>query len=656
MCTGRHASLKALPRRDRLCGPAAPPWHSRARSPRPGRRNAVLASRAQRLRINPFTAMAGGVSVARLWEVILLSALLIFIPGCGSGGGSSDADGEEISATLVRDAAAAVYDAIEDGQDLEPVLAAVLEVFGIHTFGPTELDAARMHIAGGVPTLLTAQLRDLAAAMDAGVLVSLDSFIGEMNDRDAVIRDSGTPLTRQFLSNLFAHYQLKPVYGPAEKLPALIVALASERAVRRDVTDSDPVWGDGYLDPLQFTLMLYAVLYSVEKPVQSGAQTIALNLLAAAAEPSSVIETLRSLRRGLIAGEIGKFVQVPLELTQASSVVLCASVLIYGHKTTVQADPDEIWHDDGAKPAHSRLTTTLVFQDNYWDEFEQFDHRDFLGLLGCNPPPRGPVAGNPVEWSTDLVPRHGNFDFMQEITGSDGQANSVFRTVKETTSPARRTPQNVRATLGTVTVRINGLVPGWSRLEWIVTRAKPVGRSGASGWKSLFVFYYVDPCNPEATSSVELAHTLAPAVVSDVCVDQWQGTSSSTGPLWEAGADVTWKVDAASSTAQVVSYYPEGTVRATRYFADGCTVAPASAQIARTDGILTVDYATNPPSYTGDSSTSWEGVVTCGEFSFGSEISVKWFVGAGSLSPDDGDITDLQSHGGVTYNFTFGRQ
>ena len=60
---------------------------------------------------------------------------------------------------------------------------------------------------------------------------------------------------------------LKPVLdaeelGRRDLLQALVLCLGQERAARRGEGDSDPIWGDEYLDPLQLLLLHQAIAYA----------------------------------------------------------------------------------------------------------------------------------------------------------------------------------------------------------------------------------------------------------------------------------------------------------------------------------------------------------------------------------------------------------
>jgi hypothetical protein len=265
------------------------------------------------------------------------------------------------------------------------------------------------------------------------------------------------------------------------------MALAAERAARLDVPDPDPVWGDGFLDPLQFTLLLHAVLFSGSEESPARIFAAPISPLAGGTSPENFV---KGRIRGVIAGKIGKELEVPLTKGQAAKASLCASLLLYGHKLTGAAQPNPIWHNDGVKPAVSKVEVALVFQDDYWNNYLEID-RWLLEKAGCVLPRQGPVAGKPVEWdATHLIPDHGSFDLTQSVTDDDGHAFATFRTVPETTPPNRRTFEHQRSVQGYVTARVSGLVPGWSRLEWIVTRLNP--KTGAEADANLEVRYYDD--------------------------------------------------------------------------------------------------------------------------------------------------------------------
>jgi hypothetical protein len=104
------------------------------------------------------------------------------------------------SAMAVRNVAQKVYDAAETGQGLKAYVAAVLEAFGIKAVGANKLSVAEARLANGRPTLLNAQLLDLANAFADATLVSVDSFITELNKKGARVEARGKPLTSEHRS------------------------------------------------------------------------------------------------------------------------------------------------------------------------------------------------------------------------------------------------------------------------------------------------------------------------------------------------------------------------------------------------------------------------------------------------------------------------
>jgi hypothetical protein len=212
----------------------------------------------------------------------------------------------------------------------------------------------------------------------------------------------------------------------------MVMALAAERAARLGLPNPHPVWGDGYLDPLQFTLLLYSALYSGSEQIPTRNTVAMLSRQADKPTPGGFVKKRVS---GIITGEIGKKIEVPLTPGQGAQTSLCGSLLLYGHKLTGQAEPNPIWHNDGMKPSLSTITATLRFLDDYWDNYLPID-RWLLEKAGCKLPRHGPVAGKSVEWDAPyLSPDHGSFDLTQAVTDDNGEAFATFRTVNETTPP-----------------------------------------------------------------------------------------------------------------------------------------------------------------------------------------------------------------------------
>jgi hypothetical protein len=96
-----------------------------------------------------------------------------------------------------------------------------------------------------------------------------------------------------------------------------------------------------------------------------------------------------------------------------------------------------------------------------------------------------------------------------------------------------------------------------------------------------------------------------PTGCAEPATETWQFTGHAL-----AAADLTWT--RADTSGCVDTFQPSGTVHVTQ--PPSCTTwsaDPPSAPVASTDGTLTVDRSTNPPTYDVQGITDWQATVTC---------------------------------------------
>jgi hypothetical protein len=153
-----------------------------------------------------------------------------------------------------------LYDAVAEDAGVADTLAEIFEALGVPVL-EAERDEAevRARLAAGEPIVLDVQLQAMAGGFRNGSLVDLDSFFAAYSELGVSAENPPGPFTRAHLSGRLAHLVGKPEILPGELLPALVFALGHERASRLGGGSSDPVWGDPYLDPLQFALLSYAI-------------------------------------------------------------------------------------------------------------------------------------------------------------------------------------------------------------------------------------------------------------------------------------------------------------------------------------------------------------------------------------------------------------
>jgi hypothetical protein len=295
-------------------------------------------------------------------------------------------------------------------------------------------------------------------------------------------------------------------YEPGEVLPAFVLALGQERASRFPTENADPIWGDGLLDPLQLTLLLYAVSYSAadtqtyQAPLTAGAMDRGINisfigesiqapLPVGPAKGGPIVDWVKDQIQGEVEGAVQDSIGVPLDKAEAAQVSVCASLLLYGHKIKVTTNPKLIYHKDGTHAWSTRVDAVLTFQDDYHDNYLPINRWMLENLGNCDLPRQGPVEGKPLEWSvSDGLAGHGNYNIVPAATGDGGTASANWQTIPETTPVDQRTFANQRDAVGAAIVRAGSLVPGWSGLERIVGALKDTGNTGDS---PITVIYYV---------------------------------------------------------------------------------------------------------------------------------------------------------------------
>jgi hypothetical protein len=569
------------------------------------------------------------------------------------------------SARALDGVARNIYDTLVAKQDLKPYISGVMTAFGVPPLGEADVATVDARFSQGLPLMFIPQVAEMADAFNDGGYISLDSFIASANAKGAKQKGTTNPLTRNYLTQKFAAFAGKMQYAPGQVLPAFVLALGKERARRFPPANPDPLWGDGLLDPLQLTLMLYAVSYSSAAPLPAQAPLLSVAafnsaiVLASAVNP--IEEFVKDQIKDQLTGELQDAVEIPLGEREAAQVSVCASLLLYGHKVRVTATPNLIYHrqTDGTAPWSTRVDALLTFEDDYWDNYLAID-RWMLNTLGnCTLPRRGPVEGKPIVWSmSDGLIAHGNYNITPAATDVDGKGVANWQTVVETTPLARRTFDNQRDAVGAAIVRAGSLVPGWSGLERIVGLLKDTGNTGDS---PITVMYYVDPCRGEMSPAFKRANALVAPQTAAVCQDSWSGTSSSiitdAFPTYTISAQVTWVYDP-SSGGNRVYYHPEGTVTFETLNIPCVSISPSSHQVTQTDGELEIDLSTNPPSYILSGVTGWTATYTdsCpGGGSFTAPAGGSWLSGQGSTTSGGNGIAGTFNNGIQTYTFSFTR-
>ena len=411
------------------------------------------------------------------------------------------------SSQAVEQVAKIIYDTLAANQDLKPWLKGVMTAFGVPPLGEQDTALATRRLEQGLPLFFIPQLAEMADAYKDGSLIPLDSFIAAANGRGAKQKGTDLPLTREYLTRKFAGYVGQAHYEDTQVLPAFVLALSRERAKHDPPVKPDPLWGDGLLDPLQVTLLLYSVSYAGADSLATPAKTpglVSLSLFGGlTSNPMMMLWTMslasedpigdfvKGKIRGKVVTELQKEIGIPLNKKDAARVSVCASLLLFGHKMKVTTTPNLLYHKDGIKPWTTEVRVELRFQDDYWSNYLPIDRWMIENLFDCSLPHRGPVVAQSLEWSvSDGLSEHGNFDVTAEHTDDNGIALASWHTVPETTPKFQRTFYNQRDAVGAILVRANGLVPNWPNLERIVNSLRDTGGVGNA---PLTVIYYQTP-------------------------------------------------------------------------------------------------------------------------------------------------------------------
>jgi hypothetical protein len=160
-----------------------------------------------------------------------------------------------------------------------------------------------------------------------------------------------------------------------------------------------------------------------------------------------------------------------------------------------------------------------------------------------------------------------------------------------------------------------------------------------------------------------LSNGLAPQQTG-TCDLNYTGTSTvEISDTYTYTAQVEWILDVPASTVgKRLVFRPKGSVTVSVQPGNGCTatVSPASGLInTETDGLLTIDLSTTPPTYFGNGATFWSSTLTevCPDGTFDLPFGGgPWFGGGGTTSPDGSEIVGTSTVGGTTFTYSFQRK
>jgi hypothetical protein len=437
----------------------------------------------------------------------------------GDGGGDPTPGATSTYADLTT-VAQMIYDAVEADEDVSPHIEAVFEAFGYPVLEPDDEEGALASIEAGKPFVTTRVVEEMAAAYGTGRLVDAEGFVEGLADQGITLAypynlagELEYNLLGSMIYSFAAGAETEPDVPMEEGtvLSSFVRELGQERARRTTPAAFDPMWGDGRLDPLQFTLLSFTLFSKASltakslKPPADGADLpkkfgFLQSNPAADFIKDKIKDKLKDAAEDAVTGKLQEIVEVPLDKKDAAKVSICGSLILYGHKITMVNTPSLLWHAPRA-PTLTQIDLTLTFEDDYYDRWSNA----VLGgavtdLTGCKFPRKGPIEGKAIEWSvTDSLEAHGMFDLTQSVTDDSGKAVATWRTVKDEIPEACQTFENQRDAVGATEAIVSGLLPGWKTVETIVTFLNP--NTGTQGHDPLTVMYYEvstdDTCHTE---------------------------------------------------------------------------------------------------------------------------------------------------------------
>ena len=414
----------------------------------------------------------------------------------------------------VASVATMIYDAVEAGEDVAPHIEAVLLAFGVPMLQPDDVDGALGRVNAGLPFVTSRVVEEMASAYAQGRLVDAEGFAEGLAEQGVElaypynIADSG--FDGSLLGSLLYSFTVVGESTPdvplseGTVLPALVRELGQERARRVLPEGVDPIWGDGRLDPLQFTLLSFSIFAKPANATQKAKSGVSYALLRADFGVNFIQDTIKDALKDKIEGDltskVQELVQVPLDKKDAAKVSVCGSLILYGHKVSITNTPNLLWHAPKT-PNVTKVEMTLTFEDDYYDNWA----RAVLGsavtdLTGCAFPRKGPIEGKSVEWDVSSgLKGHGSYDLMGTTTNDEGKALASWRTITDGYPQACQVFEKQRDAVGATEAVVSGLLSGWSTVETIVTFLNP--NTGTQGNAPLTVLYYEvtvdDTCHSE---------------------------------------------------------------------------------------------------------------------------------------------------------------
>jgi hypothetical protein len=378
----------------------------------------------------------------------------------------------------VKAIARQVYSQVQAGQDLTPLLGSVFEGLGIPVLrASTDGKSGMAMLKAGKPAVFDVQLQLLQRGYQNAMAVTLDSFLADLTAHGVAAANPPGPLTSAYLKTAMTGLVGKTSYSPQETLPALVIALGQERAKRLGVTAIDPVWGDGWLDPLQDALLTYGFGFP---GIRSAAATGLANLTAQ-------VSLIAWMKAGPDQQLPGFFDNLLKNLNQLNiqDFLICGGYYI-NNTQIIMAGPTSVYHkqsDVTDPPPYQATVTGSVFISA-----PSSQQRDLLTLAGCKTPPNsGPFPDRTVAWTLDTVAQqHGSFTKTDAKTQGDGTVTAIYQAIDETVPQAGRIPPAMQKAVGQIQAEVLDLVPDHPQLE----AAGRLAGGGKTGWIPLEIRFY----------------------------------------------------------------------------------------------------------------------------------------------------------------------
>jgi hypothetical protein len=375
-----------------------------------------------------------------------------------------------------------IYDLVQAGQDLKPLLGGVFEGLGIPVLSASS-DGNRglAMIKAGKPAIFDVQLELIGQGYANGTALDLDSFLADLTDHGVQAASPSGPLTSAYLKAAMTGLIGRASYSPSETLPALVIALGQERAARLGLKATDPVWGDSWLDPLQYALLAYGVgfrgLHAVAalKPT-NPAIPAGLNLPVTAGLAQIAPGFFDNLLNDLNVLNLPDYVICSLYATSHTQIVMIIGPqAVYHEQTDVTSPP----------PYRATITGNLLIAA------PTSTQRDLLILAGCSVPANsGPLPGKTISWTLDgVAQQHGRFTQTDRQTKADGTATAIYETIAETVPQAGRIPPALHKAQGELRAEVIGLVEGHPKLA---AAGHLAGGTAGSMPLELEIRYYAD--------------------------------------------------------------------------------------------------------------------------------------------------------------------